>query len=108
MINGIELDVSEWIGTDRVERNKEMNRIVDKIVDRRQNVKLVDMRNIVVSKDALINHDNRHFDRITYYRLAKQIAKNIGNDVKTRNFVLTETEYIAQLISKGIKRMIGY
>ena len=75
LINGIELDVSEWIGQDRCNRNIEMNHAVDKIVEKYSNVFLVDMRKIVTSKKMLTKKDNRHFNRQTYYLMAKEIAR---------------------------------
>ena len=74
-INGIDIDVSEWIGRDRVLRNREMNEIVDKIVSEYDNVKLLDMRRIVTQKSQLPKNDNRHFDRKSYYAIAQQIIE---------------------------------
>ena len=93
IINGIELDVSNWIGADRVERNIEMNSIVDKVVLAYDNVHLIDMRNIVTSKDMLIKNDNRHFDRNVYYRMAEDIVK-MCNQILGFQLIKTQNKYL--------------
>lgn len=102
LINGIDIDVSDWIGQDRVNRNKEMNAIVDEIVDNRDNVKLVDMRKIITSKDELIKHDNRHFKRISYYKMAEQIAQSVPCTLKTKNYMILETRFFLYRVIRKI------
>ncbi len=74
LINGTDLDVSEWIGRDRVVRNIEMNAVVDKVVKDYSNVSLLDVRKIVTSKELLSKRDNRHYTRQVYYEIAKFIV----------------------------------
>lgn len=74
-INGIDLDVSDWIGEDRCLRNKEMNLVIDEVIREHPDIGLVDMRKIVVDQKALTRRDNRHFDRKTYYLMAKEIIR---------------------------------
>lgn len=78
LINGIDLDVSDWIGQDRVQRNLDMNHAVDNIVSQYSNVYLVDMRSIVTSREMLSNRDNRHYSRQVYYKMAMVIAEMIN------------------------------
>ena len=91
LINGIDLDVSDWIGKDRVDRNIEMNMVVDKVVEEYPNVSLIDMRKIVTSKTMLNKHDNRHFNRQVYYNLAKMIIEkcdlliNLTGEIQIKN-----------------------
>lgn len=97
LINGIEVDVSDWIGFDRCNRNIEMNAVIDKIVSETEGVELLDMRKIVKDRTSLIKKDNRHFDRITYYKMAKDIAdifnhNFVGSKIKTRYFLVREFE----------------
>ena len=66
ILNGTDIDVSNWIGEDRVSRNIEMNLAVDRVVLKYPNVSLVDMRKIVVNGNQLIGDDNRHYDSKTY------------------------------------------
>lgn len=80
LLNGIDLDVSEWIGSERVQRNIEFNLVVDKVIKKFSNVSLIDMRNIVTDKKDCIKKDNRHFSRITYYKMAEEIAAKINSD----------------------------
>ena len=82
LINGIDLDVSEWIGSERVQRNIEFNSVVDKVIKNFNNVSLIDMRSIVTDKKDCIKKDNRHFSRITYYKMAELIAAKINSDNK--------------------------
>lgn len=74
LINGIDLDVSDWIGEDRVLRNREMNKVVDEIAEKYNNVSLLDMRKIVTSRGMLTRCDNRHFNRQVYYRMAMELT----------------------------------
>lgn len=73
LINGVDLDVSAWIGEERVMRNREMNEVVDSIVEDYENVELIDIRRIVVDESQLPKKDNRHLDRNSYYKIAEEI-----------------------------------
>ena len=82
LINGIDLDVSDWIGEDRCKRNHDMNQVVDEVVKKYSNVHLLDMRLIVTDRSQLPKQDNRHFVRKCYYDMAQEIVKicnNFGN-----------------------------
>lgn len=74
-INGIEIDVSDWIGEDRCQRNIEMNQAIDDVLKRHPEVALVDMRHIVTKRSELIKKDNRHFNRKCYYMMAQEIVR---------------------------------
>lgn len=82
LVNGAEIDVSEWIGQERCARNQEMNAAVDEIVKEFANACLLDMRKLIVSKGMLTRRDNRHFNRQAYYRMAQemiQIMESFGS-----------------------------
>ncbi|MBQ9610046.1 MAG: HAD-IIIC family phosphatase [Lachnospiraceae bacterium] len=72
LINGVEVNISDKIGKDRVNRNIEMNKVVDKVVSYYRNVYLLDMRDIVTCR-ADLGNDNRHFYRTTYYKMALRL-----------------------------------
>lgn len=113
IVNGIDLDVSEWIGADRYQRNLEMNQIVDNIVDEFENVYLVDMRKIVKSKSALIKQDNRHFDRSAYYNMAREIVRICNEelhfeDVETKSFLRLEIVRLWTRAKLKLKRIIKF
>ena len=104
-INGIELDVSEWIGKDRCDRNIEMNAIVDFIVSKYSNAYLVDMREIVKSKNDLSKKDNRHFTRECYYKMAIKISELCDGNIKASNkaysiLKTTVEDYQSELLNK--------
>lgn len=81
LINGSDIDVSDLIGKDRIQRNIEMNAIVDKIVAAYDNVYLLDMRKIVVCREDTIN-DNRHFKRHVYYAMSQELMKILNENLK--------------------------
>ncbi len=102
LINGIDMDVSDWIGKDRCNRNKEMNAVVDSIVSEYENVKLLDMRKIVIDRNDLAGNDNRHFKRGVYYKMALEIT-NIINDFYKENNISTNNRQLTD-----IKKMISH
>lgn len=80
LINGNEIDVSDWIGYQRVMRNIDCNCVVDEIVKKYENVSLLDMRKICISKDDFdtsIHKDNRHYKRNIYYKMARELERII-------------------------------
>ena len=82
LINGNEVDVSDWIGVERVERNCQMNRVVDRIIKDYPNVYLMDMRKIAVDESAFSDiKDNRHYSRKVYYDLGKGISEWLSANV---------------------------
>lgn len=92
-INGIELDVSDWIGKDRCIRNIEMNAVIDEVIKDNHHIGLVDMRKIVTDRSQLIKRDNRHFDRKTYYMMAQEIMRQISevidrDSMRSKNMIL--------------------
>ena len=108
LINGVDIDVSKWIGEDRVQRNREMNGVVDDIVNNFDNVDLVDMRLIVNDEKLLVNKDNRHFDRYVYYILAKRLSELCDEKMlKTSGFVRIEMKRfffkVINKITRGLK-----
>lgn len=106
LINGIDIDVSDWIGEERINRNREMNNVVDSIVSEYPNVDLLDMRKIVVSRKSLVRHDNRHFDRTTYFVMAQELSGLCSKSVNVRNFAYVETKrFVMRIISK-VKRIM--
>jgi FkbH-like protein len=97
LINGAEVDVADWIGTERCQRQLEMNAVADKIVSEYNNVQLVDMRVIVKDKSVLTKNDNRHFNRAVYHEMATAIVtiiKKINSDVDVE--VLNKRKEIKQ------------
>jgi FkbH-like protein len=107
LINGCEQDVSEWIGLDRVERQVEMNNVVDQILSEFSNVSLIDMRKIVQSKADLSGVDNRHYTRNVYYRIAQEIASIINKDEGRRMYSVSKSRFIAQEIKEKIHGLLG-
>lgn len=105
LINGIDIDVSDWIGQDRVDRNREMNAVVDKVAYDYANVDICDMRKIVTSRDVLTRRDNRHYDRKTYYRMAMELARLCGGDGEVRLKGKFEAK-MGKLIA-SVKRKMG-
>lgn len=95
-INGIDIDVSDWIGEDRVLRNQEMNSVIDEVVEKykSKNVFLLDMRKLVTSRAQLIKNDNRHFERQVYFEMAKEISALCTDilQINIRNMLSVEIE----------------
>ena len=109
-INGIDLDVSDWIGEDRVNRNHEMNQAIDTIIYRHPEVGLIDMRKIVVDRSALIKKDNRHFDRKTYYQLAQALIENVANadnEIYLKDMLRVQAENLIERIKCKFKKWGG-
>ena len=75
LINGNEIDVSDWIGEERCLRNVTMNRVVDRIVKDYDRVQLVDMRTVVKDKADFSKQDNRHYTREVYYKMSQEIIR---------------------------------
>lgn len=111
-INGIDLDVSDWIGEERVRRNIEMNAVIDEVVSKHSNVGLIDMRGIVRSRNQLIKKDNRHYDRHTYYRIAQEIIRQsnglIDADIGLNSIGFVKAREIAGKVVRKLKKMGGY
>lgn len=113
LINGIDLDVSEWIGKERCERNLIMNKVVDNVVGKYENVTLLDMRKLVKNRNDLPKCDNRHFSRQVYYKMAFSLMDIINQKLNTKDkplskpeIFLKRTQYKVLRILKGIKRRI--
>ena len=103
LINGIDIDVSDWIGNDRIERNLEMNKVVDEIVGEYSNIDLLDMRTIVNDRKLLPNRDNRHFDRYVYYMMAKKLFELCGTkEIELDNYARVETK---RFLSKAVNKI---
>ena len=100
IINGAEIDVSKWIGKERVDRNIEMNNVVDEVISAYDNVSLVDMRKLVLSESDLSGVDNRHFNRNVYYRMAKEISR-LCNENVTANVLRLQSRWIVEMNSFG-------
>ncbi|RKM54431.1 HAD-IIIC family phosphatase [Butyrivibrio sp. X503] len=81
LVNGTDLDVSDWIGEDRVRRNIEMNNVIDEVVRLFPNVKLLDMRKIVKRVEDLPKKDNRHFSRQVYYKMAQELESILSDQI---------------------------
>ena len=77
LINGTDIDVSDLIGIDRVERNIEMNSVVDRVVADYDHVSLLDVRKLVKSRDD-VNGDNRHYMRRVYYEMSGKLMELIN------------------------------
>lgn len=94
LVNGIDLDLSEWIGKERVGRNLEINKVIDRIVEECSNVKLLDLRRIVCSTDDLPRHDNRHFSRRVYYEMARFLNSIISDEIEIidESRIIVETD----------------
>ena len=106
LINGIDVDVSDWIGEDRVNRNREMNAVVDSIVSEYPNVDLLDMRKIVVSRKSLVKHDNRHFDRASYFAMAQELSRLCRTGVNVRSFAYVETrKFVMRFVMRVIRKV---
>lgn len=86
LINGADVDVSDWIGRERVQRNIDMNRAVDEVASEYANVVLIDMRNIVTGISDLTGKDNRHYNRNVYYKIAQSITSECNIALGTESF----------------------
>lgn len=86
LINGTDVDVSDWIGRERVQRNIDMNRAVDEVSSKYTNVVLIDMRKIVTSLSDLTGEDNRHYNRKVYYKIAQSISSECNIALGTESF----------------------
>ena len=75
LINGNEIDVSDWIGEERCHRNIAMNRVVDNVIKDYERAYLVDMRQIVRGREDFSKNDNRHYTREVYYRMSLEIIR---------------------------------
>ncbi|MFV0241636.1 MAG: HAD-IIIC family phosphatase [Lacrimispora sphenoides] len=111
LINGIDLDVSDWLGKERCERNLEMNAVVDRIIEEYKNVWLLDMRKIVKDRSVLIKHDNRHFSRAIYYDMAQEIARICSdefriNGLKTNSRFFVESAELINHMKNKVKRIV--
>ena len=95
LVNGIDLDVSNWIGQDRVRRNLEMNSVIDRVVSENDNVLLLDMRKIVTGLEELPKHDNRHFCRKVYYQMAQKLDEILKVEM---NEMITQNHFIDNLL----------
>lgn len=98
IINGTDIDVSNWIGKDRIDRNIEMNSVVDDVISNYDNVSLIDMRKIVISESDLTGVDNRHFNRNVYYMMAKEISRQC-NEMLTSDVLRIQSRWIFELRS---------
>lgn len=112
LINGIDLDVSDWIDKVFIERNREMNKVVDDIVARFDNVFLVDMRKIVTDREKLIKKDNRHFDRSTYHAMAIEIAQlcesgSADKNLAVKSRLLVDGKDFIKRKLNGLQRRLG-
>lgn len=109
LINRIEIDISDWIGKERCERNIEINSVVDTVVSRYDNVVLLDMRKIVRSKGLLTRRDDCHYDRYVYYRISQEIARLIwqfnGTDVPNKEIAISDQEKLFTKIKKRVKKI---
>lgn len=113
IINGIDLDVTDWIGEDRIQRNLEMNAIVDLAAKKYTNVSVCDMRNIVVSRDMLTKHDNRHFNRAAYYSMAQELTRLINSQeqdeaLELKNYYYLEVKLFLQRLKKKMERLFRW
>lgn len=108
-INGCEIDVSDWIGEDRVNRNIEMNQIIDEVIREYPHVGLVDMRQIITTREQLAGRDNRHYNRQVYYEIAKEIARissdHIDDDIIVNNMMGAEIMHLYKRIKRKVKRV---
>ena len=107
LINGIEIDVSDWIGEDRCARNKEMNSVIDEIIATHKDVHLLDMRNIVLSRRQLVLRDNRHYDRKTYYSMAQEliaILQSAGTNTWSKGYY---SVYLRDVFKRVIDKLNG-
>ena len=79
LINNNEIDVSDWVGKERYQRNIDMNKIVDIVAGDYPHVHIVDMRKIVHDRNDFSKEDNRHYTREVYYRMANEIMLILKN-----------------------------
>lgn len=105
IINGTDVDVSSWIGKERIERNQRMNQVVDEVISAYSNAKLVDMRKIVSSVDDLTGRDNRHFNRSVYYKMAKVIADLCDNSFDITPPIIVNARYLIRKITQKLKNL---
>lgn len=112
LINGIELDVSDWIGEDRCMRNREMNYVNDQVILEHPEVGLIDMRKIVTERRQLSKHDNRHFERKCYFQIAQEIIKQTADSfspkgIQTKSMFSVSVEELIKKIQRKIGKWAG-
>ena len=93
LINGNEIDVSDWIGKERCERQVSMNQVVDRVINDYENVHLIDMRTIVRGREDFSQNDNRHYERSVYYRMSMEIIR-ILQEVKGIDHLTTHKDFV--------------
>jgi len=76
LINGVEINstISSEFNADK--RHKEMNAILDEIIDKYDNVYLLDMRKIIKS-DKMLEDNIRHYKREIYSYMAQELVEII-------------------------------
>ena len=75
-INGCEVDLPHKIEVNRYERHISMNNILEKFIKTSENCCLLDVRNIVKSKNQLVNNI-RHYNRESYKNISDELCKII-------------------------------
>lgn len=111
LINGVDLDISDYIGKERVERNIEMNSIVDRVANDYKNVEIIDIRKIVVDRSQLPQNDNRHLDRKSYYQIAEKILEYCeeyyGNkNIKIKSINSIRIKNLINKVNKKIRKCL--
>ncbi|MCR4964295.1 MAG: HAD-IIIC family phosphatase [Bacteroidales bacterium] len=107
LINGNEVDVSDWIEKERCDRNVSMNRVVDSVINDFPNVFLVDMRKIVNDKVSFSKQDNRHYTREVYYKMALEIIRILKEEAGFTKVNITGdfTFQLKTLVKKAVDRI---
>lgn len=119
LINGTDMDLSDWTGTFLYERYLEMNSIVDEVVSVHENVFLLDMRKILINRSDFVKGSNRHYAREVYYNMAKElenilrenklgITMEIINEIEAKQIIKKQKiGDSVNKIKKCVKEIIG-
>ncbi len=108
LINGAELNPLNSPENNADKRQKEMNEVVDKIVNKYDNVYLLDMRKIITNLDML--EDNiRHYKREVYIKMSEELISIIESitDIKSnKDTIKYGLGKLKHFLSKEVKQKV--
>jgi len=98
VLNGAEVELKHPVEKERYKHHKLYNLAIDKLVRKRPNIVLCDVRRFVTSKHDVIDNI-RHYRRIKYFELAGEIDRLIKTNLNNRWHInLTNWKYHIQRI----------
>ncbi|PTO86002.1 HAD-IIIC family phosphatase [Vibrio splendidus] len=101
IINGSEVPFSNNLYNE-AKRHKTMNDALDKFIDESTNVKLVDMRKIILSEKQYLNNI-RHYERGVYLKIAEEIKEHVGDTTGSVSLCKGFIKHIIRKIKSKLK-----